>query len=204
MARASDTPDDAFVRAPEVEVPAAVVRENARDIDRLLKPQRPRRMSILGLLLAFALAGAAAFVTATVIAPSSGAGIASVGGGASKVDVDNAFATGKSEGYAAGIKAGRATERKAAEKRQTKAVRQGFTRGLKKGRDDGKRKGFTEGYRSASETYAAAVAQASGQIASLQSEVARLEAALAKKQEKPPGDTTGGDGEGDGGAATDG
>ena len=179
------------MRAPQVEVPAEVARRNERDIDRLLRPQRPRRLSLFGLLLAFALAGAAAFVTATVIAPTSGAGIASVAGGPSKADVDEAFTKGKAAGYATGVTAGRKTERTAAEKRQTKAVRQGFTRGLKKGRDEGKRKGFTEGYRSASETYASAVAQASGQISSLQAEVARLQAELAKKPKPKPGDTTG-------------
>ena len=196
MAAHAEIPGDALpLPPPAAEVPADVAAKNEREIRRLLRESRPRRMSIIGLLLAIVLAGGAALATATVIAPRNGTGIADVVG-PSKGSLAAQFQKGKAQGYATGILAGRAAERRAALKRARKQYQIGYGRGVKAGTTNGQRDGYTKGYQQAQGVYASAVASAQGQIATLAAQVKSLEDALKKAQAKPKPPGGGGTGGG--------
>lgn len=175
---AGDVPD---LPPPRVAVPRDLARRNEREIEQLLRPRRKRRMSILGLLLAVVLAGLAAFAAVTVIAPSSGSGIASVVG-PGKGELAARYDRGKAAGYAAGIKAGRAVERRAGRVRERRQYVAGVRAGTKTGTQNGQRDGYSKGYQDAQGVYAGAVAQAQGQIDSLSRENQALKDALKRAQ----------------------
>ena len=191
MARAGDIAAGDFpdVPPPRAAVPKDVAKRNQREIEQLLRPQRQRRMSIYGLILAVFLAGGAAVMTATVIAPTSGSGIAGVVG-PSRAELKKQFQKGKAAGYTQGIKAGKVTEARAAKKRERAQYARGYRLGTKAGKDAGTRSGFSDGYQQAQETYAGAVASAQSQIATLVSDNQRLADLVKKLQQqaaqKPP------------------